>query len=65
MLCEVHFIYTISLYLLAITTNVEIKSNNKSVSIVITNHLKMGVDTTPETSHISNITQIMSNIIFV
>lgn len=36
-----------------------------TVSIIITNHSKVSVQPTPETSWVLNITHIMYNIIFV
>jgi hypothetical protein len=38
-----------------------IKSTNENISVMPTNHLKSGVQPTPETSFVSNICETMGN----
>jgi len=45
-----------------VTTNLQTKNSKKSVSIMTTNHLKMGPEPNPKMWHIPNIPQITDNI---
>jgi hypothetical protein len=45
-----------------VVPNLKLKDSNKYVNIITNNHTKMEVQSTPETSCMSNISQTMDNV---